>query len=306
MIQHTNNKETMKKHLFILLLCGLAFNTYAQGHHQQTVFLAKTYNNFMFRNQPTKEVLNELKGIKDPDIKSTVDFITQTITTKNKILTTKYLQRPDDNTLKQIYIIRAVSLNLSEKEPVDNDKLIDSLTRADIPVYDMVDNYYSMVFMAVGNKNQPFNLSKINFKMNDYQLKDDTEKGILFLKCMEFCGKTIWGYINIAKPMNTKKAYENIKKFPKFNNQPYYQYNDFSFNDFEMVIIKGNDKESYKGYYLNKYYETLLYHYICLKKERRPEKEIDDLLLGSILRQRSLYSYTKYKDTLEDLFKEVR
>ena len=295
----------MKRILIISIFCVLAFVSYSQDQRQQMLFLAKTYNNFMFRNQPTKDLLKELKGITDPDMKATADFITQTITNNNKILSTKYLKRPDDNTLKQIYIIRALSLNMKEKKTVDNNKLIDSLIKVNVPVYEMIDNYYEMVFMAVGNKNQPFNMSKINFKMNDYQLKDDTERGILFLECMSLCGKTIWGYINIAKPMNTKEAYKNIKKFPKFNGQPYYQYTDFAFDDFEMVIVKDNGKESYKGYYLDKYYETLLYHMLCMRKEGVSEDEIQDLLLGSIMKNRALYSYTKYKDTLESLFQEV-
>jgi hypothetical protein len=73
-----------------------------------------------------------------------------------------------------------------------------------------------------------------------------------------------------------------------------------------MVIVKDHGKESYKGDYLNKYYETLLYHLLCLNKEGASQKEIDDLLLGSILRERSLYSYTEYKETLENLFQKVR
>ena len=296
----------MKKFLIMTLFCGIVLSSFGQDRHQQLMLLAKTYGGFMFRNQPTKEVFKELKGMTDPDLRATVDFITQTITTKNKILTTKYLTRPDDRTLKQIYIIRAISLNLNEKNPVDSNHLIDSLENAEIPVYELVDNYYEMVFMAVGNKNQPFNLSKMNFKMNDYQLKDDTERGILFLECMIMCNRTIWGYMNIAKPMNTAEAYKYIKKFPKFNGLPYYQYTDFSFDDFEMVIVKDHGKESYKGYYLDKYYETLLYHLVCLRKEGGSEKEIHDLMLGSILRTRSLYPYTKYHDILEDMFQEVR
>lgn len=296
----------MKKTLFLCLLTSLFLGLQAQDNHQLTVMLAKTYDSFMFRNRPTKEVMKELKGIADPEMKATVDFIAQAITSKNKMLTPRYLTRPDDRTLKQIYIVRAVSHNLDEKVPVDNDRLIDSLSRADIPAYELVDNYYEMLFVAVGNKNQPFNLAKTNLKLNDYGLKDDTERGILFLKCMRFCGSTIWGYINIAKPMNTAEAYKYIKRFPKFNGQPYYQYTDFSFADFEMVILKDRGKESYKGYYLNKYYETLLYHFLCLKKEGASDKEIQDLLLGSILRKRSLYDYTQYKETLEELFRELK
>ena len=295
----------MKKYLLMSLFCGMVLGLYGQDNHQQMIFLAQTYSNYMFRNQPTKAVFKELKAMTDPDMTATVDFITQTITTKNKILTTRYLKRPDDRTLKQIYIIRAISLNQNEKTPVNNDNLIDSLTRADIPGYELVDNYYEMVFMAVGNKNQPFNLSKMDFKMNDYQLRDDTERGILFLECMIMCNRTIWGYMNIARPMNTTEAYKYIKKFPKFNGQPYYQYTNFSFDDFEMVIVKDNGRESYKSYYLDKYYETLLYHLLCLRKEGGTEKEIHDLMLGSILRKRSLYSYSRYKDTLESMFEEV-
>ncbi len=72
----------MKKLLFLCLFCSLTICFYGQNQYQQTIFLAKTYGNFMFRNQPTKEVLKELKGITDPDMAKTVDFITQTITTR--------------------------------------------------------------------------------------------------------------------------------------------------------------------------------------------------------------------------------
>ena len=260
----------------------------------------------MFRNQPTKDVLKEIRSIVDADMAPVADFVAQTITPKNSILHAKYLKRPDDATLKSLYIIRKVSQNLGEKEPVDNKQLIDSLTNANVPIYELVDNYYEMIFTSDGNKNQPFNLSKMDFKMSDYGLKDDTEKGIFFLKCMNYCGKTIWGYMNIAKPMNTQKAYEFIKKFPKFNGRPYFFYRDFYFDDFEMVVIKSKGVQSYKSYYLDKYYETLLYHLVCLNKEGGSQKDIDDLLLGSILKERSLYSYTQYKETLEEIFKEVK
>jgi len=40
-----------------------------------------------------------------------------------------------------------------------------------------------------------------------------------------------------------------------------------------------------------------------LKKENGKQKEIDDILLGSILKDHSLYKYTKYKETLEETFK---
>lgn len=295
----------MKKTTLTLLATCLTLLTFGQvTENQKLIELGKAYKDFMFRNEPTKDILKDLTADVPTNLRTTTYFIVQTITTKNKLLTKTYLSRLDDQVLKQIYIIRAINLNLRNENQIDNNKLIDSLSNTDIPNYELVDNYYGMLFTAVGNKNQPFNLSKTNFIMKDYNFKDDTEKGIMFLRCIDLCGKTIWGFMNVVKPPNTSKAFDNIKKFPKFNGQAYYQYTDLYFTDFEMNIVKDKGIQSYKSYYLDKYYEALLSHLICLNKEGGPEKEKNDLLLGSILKERNLYKYTKHKETLEDIFKE--
>jgi hypothetical protein len=43
-----------------------------------------------------------------------------------------------------------------------------------------MDNYYGMLSTAAGNKNQPFNFSKVNFKLKDYNFNDETEKELSF------------------------------------------------------------------------------------------------------------------------------
>ena len=297
----------MKKTTLNLLATFLTFLTFGQvTENSKMIELAKTYKDFMFRNEPTKDVLKDLKSDVPVNLKVATEFIAQSITTKNKLLSQPFISRPDDKVLKQIFIIRAINLNLREENQVDNDKLIDSLSSKELPTYELIDNYYGMVFTAVGNKNQPFDLSKTDFKMKEYNFKDDTEKGIMFLRCMDYCGKTIWGYMNVVKPPNTSKAYDNIKQFPKFNGRAYYQNTDFYFIDFEMNIVKDKGIQGYKSYYLDKYYESLLSHLICLNKEGGSEKDKNDLLLGSILKERNLYKYTKYKETLEDIFKEQK
>ena len=260
----------------------------------------------MFVNNPTDDYVKNLKENSSEDLMATTDFIIQTIIPKTKIIDKAYLTLPDEQTLKNIYIVCSVNYNLHAKEPVTNEQIVDSLLNITIPRYEMIDRYYSMLFASYGNKVKPFNMSKIDFRLNEYNLQNDTEKGILFLRCMEFCGKQIWGLINIAKPMNTKGAYDNIKKYPKFNGLKYYQYNDFNFPDFEMVIYTNRGKESYKNYFIGKYYELLLNHLLCIKKEDKSEKEYHELLLDSILRDKDYYKYSKNKDILEGLFKEIK
>lgn len=297
----------MKKTTLILIVNFITILTFGQTNESQKLIeLGKAYKNFMFRNQPTKEDYKSLKSEIPESLKNAVEFISQTITNKNKLLTPEFLSRPDNKTLKQIYTIRAINLNLREENQINNNKLIDSIANKNISVYELVDNYYDMLFTGVGNKNQPFNLSKTDLNLKSYNLKDETENGILVLNAINLCGSTIWGYMNVVKPANTKKALDYVKNFPKINGRPYYQFTDFYFPDFEMNINKDKGIESYKNYYLNKFYETLLSHLICLNKEGRSEKEKNDLLLGSILKERNLYKYTKYKETLEDIFKEQK
>ncbi|WP_136667997.1 hypothetical protein [Flavobacterium sp. H122] len=297
----------MKKTILTLLSFFLFQMSFGQtNNNEKFIELAKIYNDFMFRNEPTKNILKDLKLNVAEDLKVTNDFITQTISTKNKLLSEPFLSRPDNNALKQIFIIRQINLNLREENHIDNNLLIDSLMTKEISVYELVDNYYDMLFTAVGNKNQPFDFSNSDFNIKDFNLKDDTEKGIFFLRCMNLCGVTIWGYMNVVKPANTQKAFYTIQKYPKFNGSLYYQYTDFYFNDFEINIIRDKGLQSYKSYFLDKYYETLLYHLLCLNKENRSEKEKNDLLLGSILKERNLYKYTKHKELLEEIFKEKK
>jgi hypothetical protein len=295
----------MNKTVLTLLAISFTFFSFAQTNEKLTG-LARAYKNFMFRNEPPKEFVKELKADVPENLKAATDFIVQTIITGNDLLEEKYLTLPDNSTLTFIYIIELVNYSIRKEDPRDNDKLIDSLKRAEIPRNELVNTYYSMLFTSVGNKNQPFNFSKTDFKLNDYKLGNDTEKGIFFLQCMKYCGSTIWGYMNIVKPANTKKAYDYIKKFPKFNGLKYYQFTDLNFPDFEMQIVEGEGKQSYKGYYIDKYYDLLLSHLTCLSNENAKDKDINDLLLGSILKDRIFYKYSKKKETLENIFKEQK
>jgi hypothetical protein len=296
------NKTT----LTILGVCLTFFSFGQSNDNSKLIELGKSYKDFMFRNEPTKDLLKEMKNNVPENLKVSTDFIVQAITTDNKLLKKPFLTLPDEQSLKSIYIIRSINLNVRDEKQIDNNKLIDSLTKNNIPIYELVDNYYEMLFTSVGNKNKPFDFSSFDFKLKEYNLKDDTQKGIFFLRCMDYCGRTIWGFMNIPKPPNTQKAYGNIKLFPKFNGQPYYQFSDLYFPDFEMNIIKDKGLQSYKGYYLDRYYETLLSHLICLNKEDGSENEKNNLLMGSILKENNLYKYTKYKSTLESIFKEQK
>jgi hypothetical protein len=295
----------MKKTLLVLTLLVSVSICCASGLNENMVQLAKIYRNFMFRNSPTESTFKQLNTIQDTELTGAVKFITETITTGNSLASKEFLSTPDEKTMLHLYTIRRVSWNLSEETPKENKEVIAEFQNKPLSRYELMDSYYDMLFSGIANKNQPFDLSNINFELFDYGLANDTEKGIFFLKAMNFCGTSIWGYMNIATPPNFKKALTYIDKFPKFNGQPYYQYIDFGFPDFEMEVEKDKGKESYKSHYINKYYDTLLSHLASLSQKKKQKEAKEDLALGSILRERNYYKYSKNKKVLESIFKTI-
>ncbi|PJJ60452.1 hypothetical protein [Hymenobacter chitinivorans] len=291
------------KLLYTALLLLVASVTFGQNTDQDNLIaLGKTYRSYMFRTDPPKEFVQKMTAAAPGTLQATTRFVGQTITKNNQLLTKEYLTIPDDQTLRNVYAVRQINYNLRKENAPDHHTLLDSLRTAPTSRYELIDCYYEMLFAGVGNKNQPFNWSKTDLTLNEYGLQDDTEKGILFLQCMQACGTHIWGYMNIVKPANTKEAYSYIKRYPKVNGNKYYQYTDLYFPDFQMVIIKDKGLQSYKSYYLNKYYELLLSHLVCLHQEGAKEAERQELLLSSVLKERALYKYSVYQPTLEKLF----
>jgi hypothetical protein len=296
----------MKKFIFSigLLIFGLQL-VFCQTN-DGLIELGKAYRQFMFRNNPPSDFLQKLEKFENTELSFPAKFIKEIITPNNLILADSFLTRPSDKDLKYIYIIKNINDNIRKEKPKDNNDLINDLLKSDILPQVLVDGYYSMLITANGNKNQPFDMSKINFDINSYGLKDDTEKSIFFLEVMSQCGAQIWGYMNIVKPPNYSLALEYINKYPKFNSLPYFQFLDLNFPDFKTNITSDSKTQSFKEYYIDKYYEILLNHLTCLRETKQGEDKIYDLMLGSLLKEQNYYKYSKKENQLKDLFKEYK
>lgn len=291
---------------FLLLLIFSVQSTFATELDDGIIELGKIYRNFVFRNNPTELTFEKIDKIKSAELGATKEFIKECISPKNQLTSEKFLIVPDEETLLNLYLIMKVNANVREKEPKDNVELLTEWRNKNVPRYELVENYYSMVFSGIGNKNQPFDLSNTDFIIDNYNLADDTEKGIFFLTAMNLCYYQIWGYMNVVKPPNYKKAKASIDKYPKFDGQEYYKYLSFGFADFEMQIEKDKGKESYKNYFINRFYKTLIYNHQCLNQKRKTRKEAENLALSSILKEKNYYEYSKNQDYLNGLFRTMK
>jgi hypothetical protein len=289
-----------------LLLC--ISTTLLSQANDGLIALGKAYRQFMMNNEPPESFIRSLEKYDGTELAFASRFIGKTISQGAALLTDEYLKRPSNADLKHIYIVLQVNYNVRKDEARDNNELVNELLKKDFKEQELVDEYYSMLFTALSNKVRPFDLSNVNFELDNYGLKNDTEKGIFFLQAMRMCGAMIWGYMNIPKPPNYAEAMSYISKYPKFNSLPYYQYLDFSFPDFKTQIDSDKKPESYKSYYINKYYETLIYHLVSIAETSGDKEEMNKLMLGSILKEQNYYKYANKNNEklLRKIFEKVR
>lgn len=264
--------------------------------------LARFYKNNMFGNEPTKEAVRSLETSVPDSLAQVRAFIVETALPNNDLLKKEFLALPEERSLKQLHLVRQLDLELRKNGDSRLAAFRDSLGSHPPQRQELIRNYYTMLFASVGNKNKPFDLSRLDLRLNELGLANDAERAVVFLECMDLCRSVIWGFMNIVKPANTSKAKAHIAKFPRVNGEEYYRFGDLIFDDFTFVY--DDSLQSYKNVMIHEYMDLLLMHLLVLDGEKAREEDVRDLLLGSALRNERLYAFTRHRPTLESIFKK--
>jgi hypothetical protein len=294
----------MRKIKAFWIICLITNLTcYSKIIETDIVTLSKIYNQFHAFSDLTDDAITVLESYKGTDLETVSIFIKELCTKNNEILSKKYLIRPDSISLRYFHIIVLVNYNMFKSKAIDNNELAKKLLIEEFDVNESIRFYYSSLFNSIVNKNKNFDYSKVNIKLDSINLIDDTQKGVFFLEFTQSLGFQAIAYIKYAQKPRYETAYNYFQLLPKINSLPYYKYSYFGFPDVKMLL--NGKKQSFKKYYLQNYFDLLLCHYDCLRKLNKNETEINDLLLGSILRDRNYYDYFKDKEILESIFKRV-
>lgn len=300
----------MKKIIALLFAVFLLNNVQAQEHisaeiKQGIITLARFYKeNSSSGKDATREAKEKINSEKIDSLELAKQFFLAVVDTDKRILSKKYLSKPEPATLRNIFLAVNVNWNLYEDTPKDNDFLIDSLANADISDLEMLSTYYGTIFGCLTNKVQPFNLKKIDFNLNEYGLTDATERSIFFLRAMERFGALIWGYINIPNPPNFQAAVDIVRQYPSFNHQPYYEFKDLEFPDFLVITDKRRPKESFKQYYIGKYLENL-YYYAGSLEQTNHRNECREVISKSILNDTSYLKYSANRTNISGFIQHI-
>jgi hypothetical protein len=179
---------------------------------------------------------------------------------------------------------------------MENSKVARTILDSIIDTRALLDNYYYRLTRGINFNNA--DLSSVDFNIEKYGLKDETEKAIFFFN---ITGQLIQRFLVLQMMKNSKKTLEFAKKLPTFNGDEYYYYNDFDFPDFEWI---GYEKvEMYKERHLNSYYNSLLAHFGAIA-ELKGKKNAAEIYLNSILSKQEYFKYSQFEDLLNKLYEQ--
>ena len=293
----------IKNNFILILLFFIVANSYSQTSEQDLVKLSRIYNKFHARTELTNDAITTLDSYKGTDLEKTSLFIKEACTKNNAILSNSFLIKPDSLTLRCFHVIVLSNYNMFKPDAVEDNKYARQLLKKKYNINESIRFYYSTLFTSIGNKNKPFDYSKIDIKLDSLNLTNETQKGIFFLELSKSLGFQAISYVKYAKEPRYQTSYDYFQLLPKINSLPYYKYTYFGFEDVKMMLNR--KKQSFKKYYLESYYELLLTHYFCMKNLDKSSEEVNDLLLSSLLRERRYYDYCKDRAILERIFKKV-
>ncbi len=259
------------KNITTIIFLTLTFSCFSQAKQSELVLLAEAYHKYHHTNNIDNSIFEKIDKISSPELEKEKEFIAELIKPNNDILNIKFLTKPNINTLENIFIIRALNYNMFKDNPIKDKKVIKQVKSDQISYQEMLSAYYNMIFGILINKHEDLDLSQISFDLNNLNLSTKQEKGIFFLTSMERFGSDIWGYMNIPESTDYNSALEVINRYPKYNGDEYYKYNDFDFSDFLITVDIRKPKVSYKDYYLKKYFSALGYHMEILEFDNQKQ-----------------------------------
>jgi len=294
----------MRKLKYIILCLVLNQIGYNQNsdYKAELIKLAEIYKKYHVV-KPTTEVFAKLDSISSKELQGSKLFISELIQENNRITDSIYVVKPDSSTIRNLHLIRGLTWNMFNKEYFNESKKeygLESLISENIDYKEQFANYYSMMWTSVLNKNKPFDMSKVDFNLNDYGFNKN-EKAIFFLESMETLGTMISGYFYIDPP-NVNKAMEFISKYPTFNSEQHYKFKELDFEDFVFTYSSKKPKGSYKMYLMNKYMNTILSHAICLSENPENQDELQEIIQNSIMANKTNWRYSETPQVFEQIY----
>lgn len=285
----------------ILIFAFLLFSVFSYGQKENQDFdnlvkLGEIYSKNV--NATGDEFRNSVEKLRTSNLDHIIDAMIAVGKGDEKLLTKEFLSKPNELELKYWYVIREIHYNNVSKEqkPRPNNIVAKEILESEISEKWLLDNYYYRIRGGIAKIFNDADLSEYNFNLNNYGLKNETEKAILYFELTDAMTQR-FKVLQMLK--NYDKLLEFADKLPTFNGKPYYEYTSFDFEDFDWI---GYDKiESYKERNIGNVFQSVNAYFSAFAEKKESEK-MREIYFKSIL---FIPKYFQYSGAMEKDLKEL-
>jgi len=268
--------------VLLIVFISISFNLLGQidSKYELIYELTKLHSKYNMSKDPSDSLIDKFTSNSlYKDNQFLVDFIIETVSSKNNILSRKFLSKPNLQILNELYAINQLSYFAGSCSKEKTLIILEDNIRRKVDKYVLLENYYSICFSNLGNIYNPLDLSDIankNFNLDSLGLENDTEKAIFFLHYARWCNIFVCLAYNTSLVNETilKDSFEYLNSYPTINNKKYFYYKNFDMENFPLII----SDVSFKEYYLQLYGQLLTTHLKCCRhfNDNKTYKEIMD------------------------------
>ncbi|SEO76298.1 hypothetical protein SAMN05192574_11297 [Mucilaginibacter gossypiicola] len=291
------------KHFTLLLF--LSFITISVT--AQTKLSDKDFNNlialgelYSHNNMCTgAEFAKKVKTLKTPVLDHIIENMIATGKQDSSTIQKSIFQRPNTNELKLWYVIREIHYNRvdTSRKSLPDEAVARKILNENIDERWLLDNYYYFAREGLSMYFNEADLSHFNFNLDDFGLKDDTEKAIFFYNLIDALANGRFRVLSYLKKPDKLSAVS--ARMPMFNGKPYYYYSNLDIPDFDYIGY--NKSKSYQKQNADMLINTLLIHFSNLASTG-DKFHARELYFNSILHKPEFFKYSQSKETLQTLY----
>jgi len=147
----------------LIIIVLVQIDCFSQQKNRELILLAEVYHKYHVLSTDNK-ALSKLNKVKSPELNTVKEFISETIKPNNNILSTKYLKKPNLETLNYFFIILQLNYNMFNEKKESSKDIIERFSLLNVNVDEMLVSYYNSIFGLLFNKNPELTLSGMNFE----------------------------------------------------------------------------------------------------------------------------------------------
>lgn len=290
----------MKQSIFIFCLIFLSSNNiFGQLEPQDLSNLVKMGEAYASdQNARGEEFMQSIEALRTPALDHMADVFISIAKSDSTLLEPTVINRPSNEELKYWYVIREIHYQKGGDK--SNTQIAEEVLAQEIDERWLVDNYYYRVQSGFAFLFNGADLSNYNLSLDDYGLKNDTEKAIVFLNIMD---ALIVRFRVLNQMGNPDGLLAFASKLPKVNAKPYFKFVNFDFDDFDFI---GHKKlESYKETKMSSYYAALISHFMATV-DKKKQDAAQAIYFNSILSKKEYFKYSADKKTLKTYYKQSK